>query len=101
LIFVPHASHAFVFRPTATASSKGGYPSKFLCDPHLKNQALLANAAALFFQLRVFFATQSTPFISAITRLLALLNSDSPVRIFYFGLPVENHFLVNVDKHLT
>jgi hypothetical protein len=90
-----------VFRHAATVSSKGSYPSKYLLLFDLKNQAQSATVEALFFRLRAFFAAQPTPFISTITRLLVLLNSDSPVRISTFGLPVENHFLVNVDKHLT
>ncbi len=41
------------------------------------------------------------PFISAITRLTAFLNSYSPALIFSFGLPVGNNLHVTFDAHLT
>jgi hypothetical protein len=66
-------------------SSQDSYPSKKQGAFSIHKLALLAQSAALFFHLRALLATQCPPFISAITRLLVLLNSDLPVRISNLG----------------
>lgn len=79
--------------------------STLVTPPH--QTALQAFVATLFFKPKnariqaSMLARRSPPFISAVTRLTAFLNSYSPALIFSFGLPVGNNFYVTIDTHLT